>query len=69
MARSIQVEVPERARLTDRELTEAREWVADCEWADLDAEDVPFLSAEQLVRAIETHWEGGLSAFRLAVAS
>jgi hypothetical protein len=42
-------------------IREARGWVADCEWAD-DFE-VDELTAEQIKRGIERHYDGGWRAF------
>jgi hypothetical protein len=42
-------------------ISEARGWVADCEWAD-DFE-VDELTAEQIKRGIERHYDGGWRAF------
>jgi hypothetical protein len=41
----------------------AREWVKDCEWGDLEPEDVDRLTRRLLVRGVERHYEGGWLQF------
>ena len=42
-------------------MTEARGWIADCEWAD--DFDVDALTAEQIRRGIDRHYDGGWAGF------
>ena len=44
-------------------VTAAREWLSDCEWRDVDAEDIRAMSAARILRAVELHYDGGLAAF------
>lgn len=48
--------------LNAEQLRAARDWIADCQWAD----DVTELTDDQVVRGIVRHYEGGLAGFRLA---
>jgi hypothetical protein len=50
--------------LTNEELHYARTWVAECDWADLDDEDVAELTDEEIVDGIEAHYEGGVEQFK-----
>jgi hypothetical protein len=50
--------------LTAEELAAAREWIADCVWRDLDADDVAELTDEEVTRGVARHYDGGLAAFR-----
>jgi hypothetical protein len=43
----------------------ARDWIADCQWDDLDGEDVPGLTDDEALAAIARHYDGGLPAFTL----
>lgn len=51
------------ALLTPEQLTDARDWVADCVWADLDADDVTELTDVQVTRGIARHYDGGVAQF------
>lgn len=52
--------------VTMNQLKEARGWILDCVWADLDENDVAELTGEQIVKGIQRHYEGGWSAFVVA---
>lgn len=44
---------------------EARSWIADCEWGDLDGEDdVRSLSDDEAIAGVERHYEGGVAQFK-----
>lgn len=43
---------------------EAREWIADCPWADLDEEGAAGLSDSEALAGVERHFVGGLDEFR-----
>lgn len=45
---------------------EARAWIADCEWADLMADDVDQLTWQDIKRGVQKHYEGGWDALVLA---
>lgn len=40
-----------------------REWLSDCMWADVDAEDIMEMDEAEILNAICRHYEGGMSAF------
>jgi hypothetical protein len=42
---------------------EARRWIADCEWADIDEIDAEDLSDAQALSGIARKYAGGLDAF------
>lgn len=44
-------------------ISAARSWAADCEWLDLDGEDIADMSDAQVVAGVEAHYEGGWAAF------
>lgn len=44
-------------------IKQMRDWVKDCQWADLSEEDVDELSEEELLRGIQKNYEGGIKAF------
>jgi hypothetical protein len=52
-----------REGLDEQQLRDARTWVADCEWGDLEPEDVATLSSARLLRGIRRHYGGGLVGF------
>jgi hypothetical protein len=47
--------------LTREQIEEARNWIADCQWAD--EVEVAELTDEEIVRGIRRHYDGGLTAF------
>lgn len=51
--------------LTSVQITEARNWLADCVWADMDADDFAELTDAQILRGVERHYDGGVNAFLL----
>ncbi len=44
-------------------IQEARDWLADCVWADMDPEDFAELSDTAVIRGVDRHYEGGWAAF------
>lgn len=48
--------------MTTTELAEAREWIADCTWAD--EIDAYALTAAEVERGIARHYDGGIAGFR-----
>ncbi|PAX52055.1 peptide ABC transporter substrate-binding protein [Brunnivagina elsteri] len=56
--------------LTERELKEARDWLVDCAFADVDADDIYYKMDEtEIARAIRQHYDGGVEAFRQSVSA
>lgn len=49
--------------LTGEALAEARAWLADCAWEDIDADGIAALSDLQVTRAIARHYDNGLAGF------
>ncbi len=61
-----------RARLEgyaeDAEMVaEARGWLADCTWADVDADDIAEMSAAEILLGVQRHYVGGVDAFAAEV--
>lgn len=56
----------ERITLNAAELAEARSWIGDCEWRDLEPEDVAELTDAEIMRGVARHYDGGLAAFIVA---
>ncbi len=53
-----------RTNPTEHEhLSLMREWLADCEWRDITADEIAELPAHVIVRAVSRHYCGGLRAF------
>ena len=40
-----------------------RDWIADCEWQDLEPEDIESLGTAEIVQGINYHYDGGWYAF------
>ena len=52
-------------RLTPSQLAEAREWLSECVWGDMDPEDFDTVSDRAIERGIARHYDGGISGFLL----
>lgn len=46
---------------TPEQITEARGWISDCSWSDL--EDVDELSDHEVVAGVVAHYDGGWNQF------
>lgn len=40
-----------------------REWISDCQWGDLDTEDIADLSELEVLAGVHRSYDGGLPAF------
>lgn len=49
--------------LTGELVTEARGWLSDCSWDDMDPDEIDELSSTQVQRAIAQHYDGGIGQF------
>jgi hypothetical protein len=51
--------------LTQKEIEEAKAWILDCQWLDIRVYlDVDDLSIEEIEKAIDKHFDGGLEQFK-----
>ena len=48
---------------TDQDIAAMREWISDCQWADLDADGIDELSAIEVLQGVERNVDGGLVEF------
>lgn len=46
-----------------RVIEEARNWLMDCEWQNMNGEDFETLGTYQLVAGVDRYYEGGWAAF------
>ena len=44
-------------------LEQARVWISECVWADVDGPDIPRLSDRQVYAGINRHYAGGWAQF------
>ena len=44
-------------------IKEAREWISECQWPDLEPDQVAELSDEQAIAGVRRHFDGGLEEF------
>lgn len=51
--------------LTTQNIEDAREWISDCSWDNLDPEDIPHLSDIEIIRGVDKHYAGGWKEFLL----
>jgi hypothetical protein len=49
--------------LTQEEIKAAKEWLKDCQWRDVDNDDIDELSDEQAERAIKKYYHSGIEGF------
>jgi hypothetical protein len=49
--------------LTARAIASMRSWISECDWADLEPEEVGSLSDSEVVQGVRTHYAGGLEGF------
>jgi hypothetical protein len=49
--------------LTKQMIEDARDWVSECEWADMDDDDLSELTDKQIIQGITRHFDGGWSGF------
>jgi hypothetical protein len=48
----------------DKELVkQATNWLTECEWRDVDAEDIMEMNPLIIIRAVQVHYHGGVSQF------
>jgi hypothetical protein len=54
-----------KLELSVEEIKLARDWIKDCDWADIeDDEDVDDLTDEQVEKAVQRFYDGGISNFK-----
>jgi hypothetical protein len=51
--------------MTRQQIEDAKSWILDCEWGDLDEEDVPELTDTQVINGIARNYAGGIEGFIL----
>jgi hypothetical protein len=44
-------------------VNDMRDWVKDCQWADLTNEDIDSLTDDELIKGINANYSGGLKQF------
>jgi hypothetical protein len=44
-------------------IQDMRDWLSDCQWNEVDADDIAEMPAERIVRAVGLHYDGGVDAF------
>ena len=49
--------------LTAEHIQDAKEWMMDCYWSDMDEDDIADLSDGEVVRGVSRHFDGGWNAF------
>jgi hypothetical protein len=49
-------------------ISEMRDWLADCEWQDVEPEEIATLPAQVIIAAVERHYCGGKIAFLRSLA-
>lgn len=44
-------------------VNDMRDWVKDCQWGDIEEEDVDNMSDEELIRGVNANYSGGINEF------
>ena len=56
-----------KVTLTSEELEQAREWIADCPWADLTAQDIKLLTPQEIEHGIRVFFDGEIKEFTICL--
>ena len=40
-----------------------RDWLLDCDWADVDSEDIEAMPTSLILEAVKRHYRGGVAGF------
>jgi len=51
----------ESVTITPSHIAQMRNWALDCEW--LDSDDISDMTPAQIIRGVNRHFDGGLTAF------
>jgi hypothetical protein len=51
--------------MTQEQIAAAKAWILDCQWEDLDEEDIPELSDTEVINGIARNYDGGIKGFIL----
>jgi len=49
--------------LNSAQIKEAKEWLSDCIFADVEPEEIAEMSDDVIVRAVARHYDGGIESF------
>lgn len=49
--------------MTPNVIAEMRDWLSDCQWADMSPEDFDDLTDDELRRGVERFYDGGMARF------
>lgn len=48
---------------TGTDINAMREWISDCQWADMDEDEIAELDDTTILRGVNRHVDGGLHEF------
>lgn len=48
---------------TKEQIQEMRDWIADCQWPDLEPEEIDQLTDDEIIKGVKKHYSGGLEQF------
>ena len=48
---------------TKEQIKDARLWLMDCSWPDATTAQIKRMSADQVIRAVARHYDGGIAGF------
>jgi hypothetical protein len=49
--------------MTAEHIQQARNWLTECIWADIDEDDINEMSDARIVSGIARHYDGGIAQF------
>jgi hypothetical protein len=51
--------------MTQEQIAAAKAWILDCQWGDLEEEDISELSDTEVINGIARNYDGGIEGFIL----
>jgi hypothetical protein len=51
--------------MTRQQIEDAKAWILDCQWGDLEEEDISELSDTEVINGIARNYDGGIDQFIL----
>jgi len=53
----------DQPQVSPEAVKQMREWIKDCQWEDLETEDIDEMSDQGIINGVKKHYEGGLQQF------
>lgn len=53
----------DQPKISPETVKQMRDWIKDCQWGDLEPEDIDEMSDQGIINGVKKHYEGGLQQF------